>query len=84
VWDQIEKRCKLTSAEKLAKQESQLMSLKFPAYGCVILTLSRQAMRGRRASPQRSIDMEAGDPQDMLSPKQEHHRVLFHFADKCV
>jgi hypothetical protein len=45
VWDQIETRCKLTTAEKLAKQESQLMSLKLPAYGCVILTISHQAMR---------------------------------------
>ncbi|KIW95359.1 uncharacterized protein Z519_03943 [Cladophialophora bantiana CBS 173.52] len=35
VWDQIEERNTLAIIEKLAKWESQLMSIKFPTYGCV-------------------------------------------------
>lgn len=35
VWDQIAEPCKLAIIEKLAKWESQLMSIKFPADGCV-------------------------------------------------
>ncbi|KAH0837218.1 hypothetical protein FOPE_04644 [Fonsecaea pedrosoi] len=35
VWDQIEEPCKLAIIKQLAKWESQLMSTKFPAYGCV-------------------------------------------------
>ncbi|ETI22030.1 hypothetical protein G647_06100 [Cladophialophora carrionii CBS 160.54] len=35
MWDHVEERCKLAVIEKLAKWESQLMSIKFPAYGCL-------------------------------------------------
>ncbi|OCT52031.1 hypothetical protein CLCR_09182 [Cladophialophora carrionii] len=35
IWDHVEERCKLAVIEKLVKWESQLVSIKFPAYGCL-------------------------------------------------
>ncbi|KIW85237.1 hypothetical protein Z517_00627 [Fonsecaea pedrosoi CBS 271.37] len=52
VWDQIDEPCKLAIIKQLAKWESQLMSIKFPAYGCVY---------SRRSFPEgeRSVNLPA-------------------------